>query len=321
MRRRDLASLLVGRSGAVSVPTTESESGMRVRARRRRHVEWLPYWLVVPSLSLILVINLYPFATGFLYSLRNGTMLQQGNFVGGTNYLALLTDSAFLHSLFFSALFAVCAVFGSYAVGLALALLLNKEFPARGFFRVCLLVHWIIPSIVSVISWRWMINDQTGMLNLILRQFGAGPIYLLSTEKQAMFSVIIVKIWRSFPFMMLSLLAALQTIDLTLYEACQIDGAGRWQSFRYITFPHLRDLSIVLWILMTIWSVNDFETPYLLTGGGPSNATENLIVLAYRLTFRRNDVGSGTAVAFVTLIILMALALLLLRRQSVEQED
>ncbi len=305
----------------MSVPTTELEAGLRLRGKRRRRVEWLPYWLVVPSLALILAINLYPFATGFLYSLRNGTMLQQGKFVGATNYLALATSSAFLHSLLFSALFAVSAVFGSYAIGLALALLLNKEFPARGFFRVCLLVPWIIPSIVSIISWRWMINDQTGILNLILQRFGLGPVYLLSTERQAMFSVIIVKIWRSFPFMMLSLLAALQTIDLTLYEAGQIDGAGRWQSFRFITFPHLKDLSIVLWILMTIWTVNDFETPYLLTGGGPSNATENLIVLAYRLTFRRNDVGSGTAVAFVTLIILMALALLLLRRQSTERAD
>ena len=93
-----------------------------------------------------------------------------------------------------------------------------------------------------------------------------------------------------------------------------------WQSFRFITFPHLRDLSIVLWILMTIWSVNDFETPFLLTGGGPSNATENLIVLAYRYTFRSNEVGSGTAVAFVTLVLLMILALVLLRRQSSEQE-
>ena len=94
-----------------------------------------------------------------------------------------------------------------------------------------------------------------------------------------------------------------------------VDGAGRWQSFRYITVPHLFNLSVVLWILMTIWSVNDFETPYLLTGGGPSNATENLIILAHRYTFRRNDVGMGTATAFITLLILLALALGLLRRQ------
>lgn len=305
---------------AVTTTQLEEERVVPKRRRRRRRTEWLPYWLVVPSLLLILMINLYPFATGFMYSLRDGTMLKEGDFVGLANYTALLTDSNFHHSLFFSVLFSLGAVFGSYVIGLALALLLNKDIPFRGFFRVALLVPWIIPSVVSIISWRWMINTDSGLLNLGLTTFGFDPVYLLSTERQAMFAVIVVKIWRSFPFMMLSLLAALQTIDLTLYEAAQIDGAGRWQSFRFITFPHLRDLSIVLWILMTIWSVNDFETPYLLTGGGPSNATENLIVLAYRYTFRSNQVGSGTAVAFVTLILLMILALLLLRRQGSEQE-
>ncbi len=305
----------------MAVTTTQlEEKRVAPKRRRRRRTEWLPYWLVVPSLLLILMINLYPFATGFMYSLRDGTMLKEGDFVGLANYTALLTDSNFHHSLLFSVLFSLGAVFGSYVIGLALALLLNKDIPFRGFFRVALLVPWIIPSVVSIISWRWMINTDSGLLNLGLTTFGFDPVYLLSTERQAMFAVIVVKIWRSFPFMMLSLLAALQTIDLTLYEAAQIDGAGRWQSFRFITFPHLRDLSIVLWILMTIWSVNDFETPYLLTGGGPSNATENLIVLAYRYTFRSNEVGSGTAVAFVTLILLMILALLLLRRQGSEQE-
>lgn len=305
---------------AVTTTQLEEERVAPKRRRRRRRTEWLPYWLVVPSLLLILMINLYPFATGFMYSLRDGTMLKEGDFVGLANYTALLTDSNFHHSLWFSVLFSLGAVFGSYVIGLALALLLNKDIPFRGFFRVALLVPWIIPSVVSIISWRWMINTDSGLLNLGLTAFGFDPVYLLSTERQAMFAVIVVKIWRSFPFMMLSLLAALQTIDLTLYEAAQIDGAGRWASFRFITFPHLRDLSIVLWILMTIWSVNDFETPYLLTGGGPSNATENLIVLAYRYTFRSNQVGSGTAVAFVTLILLMILALLLLRRQGSEQE-
>ncbi len=115
--------------------------------------------------------------------------------------------------------------------------------------------------------------------------------------------------------MMLSLLAALQAINRELYEATAVDGAGPWQSFRYITFPLLLPVSIVLWILMTIWSVNDFETPYLLTQGGPSFATENLAVLAYRYTFNRSAVGIGAAISFVTMVILMVFAVVLLRRQ------
>jgi multiple sugar transport system permease protein len=150
----------------------------------------------------------------------------------------------------------------------------------------------------------------------MLGYIGIKPIFFLSTGSWATFSVIMVKIWRSYPFMMLSILAALQTISQESYEAASIDGATPWQSFRFITLPQLMPISIVLWILMTIWSVNDFETPWLLTQGGPSNATENLSVLAYKYTFLRNDVGLGAAISFFTMLILMIFAVILLRRQS-----
>jgi ABC-type sugar transport system permease subunit len=114
---------------------------------------------------------------------------------------------------------------------------------------------------------------------------------------------------------MLSLLAALQVIDKTLYEAGKIDGANSWQLFWHITLPHLKNISIVQAILMVIWSINDFETPYLLTQGGPSNATENLILLSYRFTFGRNDVGRGSAIAILTLIVLMILSTIIMRQQ------
>jgi multiple sugar transport system permease protein len=115
--------------------------------------------------------------------------------------------------------------------------------------------------------------------------------------------------------MMVSLLAALQSIDRSLYEAAAIDGASRWQTFIYVTMPQLKGISIVLCILMTIWTINDFETPWLITQGGPSGATENLILLAHRLTFARNQIGLGSAVSFVTFLILMALAITMLRQQ------
>lgn len=287
--------------------------------RRRRGIDIFPYALLLPSIALILLIVLYPFATGFYYSLKDGSLLQTGDFVGLANYLGLLTSSDFQRALRFSALFAVCNVVGSYLFGLGLALLLNQNIPGRGFFRVALLLPWIIPSIVSIVSWRWLIADQNGLVNQALDLVGLGPIFFLSTGDWAVFSVILIKVWRSFPFMMVSCLAALQSIDRDLYEAAKIDGAGRWHSFRDITLPQIAGISVVMWILMTIWSVNDFETPWLLTQGGPSNATENLIVLAYKYTFTRNEVGVGSAIAVVSLVILMALALLLLRRQGTEE--
>ncbi len=283
--------------------------------KRSPRFDSFPFILLLPSALLITLINIYPFATGFYYSLQDGTLLQSGAFVGLANFVQLFSMPDFLHALWFSMLFAVFSVFGSWVLGLLLALLLNQEIPARGFFRVALLLPWIIPSIVSIVSWRWMISDQSGLVNVMLQAFGLKPIYFLSTGRWATFSVIVVKIWRSFPFMLLSLLAALQTINRESYEAAGIDGSGSWQAFRYITLPHLLPISFVLWILMTIWSVNDFETPWLLTQGGPSNATENLSVLAYRYTFLLNNVGIGAAISFFTMLLLMVFAIVLLRRQ------
>lgn len=301
------------------VPTVTAEGPANPSRRRRWTTEMLPYAMLLPSILIIAVIILYPFATGVTYSLREGSLLKLEQFVGLGNYLDLLDNSDFRHALRFSGIFAVSSVVASYTIGLGLALLLNQEMPGRGMFRVALLLPWIIPSVVSVASWRWMIADQNGIVNQMLDLMGIEPIYFLSSENWAMFSVIMIKVWRSFPFMMVSCLAALQSIDQTIYEAARIDGAGRWQVFRDITFPQIRGISVVMWILMTIWSVNDFETPWLLTQGGPSNATENLIVLAYKYTFTRNDVGLGSAIAVVSMIILMTLATLLLRQQESEE--
>ena len=275
----------------------------------------MPFFFLAPSIVLIGLVVAAPLVTGFDYSLHAGTMLRSGAFVGGGNYAALAGNGDFWNALRFSLLFAVANVAGCYLLGLGIALLMHGELPGRGFFRVAFLLPWIIPSVVSVVSWRWLIADRTAPINLLLQYAGASPIYFLSSDTWAPVVVFVVKIWRSFPFMMLSLLAALQGIDRALYEAGAIDGATAWQAFRHVTMPQLRNVSIVLCILMTIWTINDFETPFLLTQGGPSNATENLILLAFRYTFTSNRVGLGAAVSFVTFTILTALAILLLQRQ------
>src|SRR3984885_3667141 len=275
----------------------------------------LPYILLLPSLAFIFIIEFYPFINGVSFSFHKGTLLGTGAFVGLGNYLRLFNSPSFYNSLWFSFIFAFCNVRASYVLGLVLALFLNLDFPGRGFCRVALLVPWIVPAVVSIVSWKWLIADRGGLLNIILSSLGIGPIYFLSDSGWAMVAVIIIKIWRSFPFMMLSLLAALQVIDKTLYEAGKIDGASHWQLFRHITMPHLKNISMVQAILMIIWSINDFETPFLLTQGGPANATENLILLSYRYTFGRNDVGLGSAIAILTLIVLMVLSTFMMRQQ------
>jgi multiple sugar transport system permease protein len=276
----------------------------------------LPYLLLLPSLALIFIIEFYPFINGVSFSFHKGTLLGTGAFVGLGNYLRLFNSPSFYNSLWFSFIFAFFNVLVSYVLGLALALFLNLDFPGRGFCRVALLVPWIVPAVVSIVSWKWLIADRGGLVNIILDSFGVGPIYFLSQSGWAMVAVIVIKIWRSFPFMMLSLLAALQVIDKSLYEAGRIDGATNWQLFRHITLPHIKNISIIQAILMIIWSINDFETPFLLTQGGPSSATENLILLSYRYTFGRNDVGLGSAVAILTLIILLVLSTIMMRQQG-----
>lgn len=296
-------------------------SNADVRFRSRTVKQWwksgdaLPFLLLAPSVLSISVVILFPFFQGLYFSLTDGSLLKPGHFVGLENYFKLLTMPDFHNALRFSLLFAAANVIGCYVIGFGLALLMNMDMPFRGFFRVALLLPWIIPSVVSIVSWRWMVADQHAIANQIIHFFGGKTVYFLSSNEWAQFVVIVIKIWRSFPFMMLSLLAALQGIDRTLYEAAAIDGAGKWKAFWYVTLPQIKDVSIILCLLMTIWSVNDFDTPWLLTQGGPANSTENFVLLAYKYTFARNDIGVGSAISFITLIFLMIFIVIILRRQ------
>ncbi|NKJ94666.1 ABC transporter permease subunit [Rhizobium leguminosarum bv. viciae] len=272
--------------------------------------------LLLPSMILIAFVIAYPMVQGFWYSFTNGSLLKAGKFVGFSNYVKLLSEPSFWHALRFSLIFAAANIIGCYSLGLGLALILQKEFPGRGLFRVLFLLPWIVPSLVAVVSWRWLMNDEHALFNQVVTFFVGDPVYFLSNSNWAVVMVILIKIWRSFPFMLLSLLAALQTIDRTLYEAAEIDGATSWQSFWHVTLPAIKGISVVLCLLMTIWTVNDFDTPWLLNQGGPANATENLVVLAYRYTFARNDVGMGATVSFVTLGILLMIFVAVLRLQK-----
>ncbi|WP_010109941.1 carbohydrate ABC transporter permease [Verminephrobacter aporrectodeae] len=278
--------------------------------------ELFPYALLVPSLLLICLVIAYPLLSAIGYSLSGGSLLKPGGFVGLKNFIDLFAAKDFYNSIEFSLVFAIGNVLGCYAIGLCLALIMNLDFPGRGACRVAFLLPWIVPGIVSIVCWRWMLADEHALVNQFLSLLGMDPIYFLSDERSAVFAVTMVKIWRSFPFMLLSLLAALQSIDRSLYEAAELDGASRWQGFRYVTMPQIKNLSVVLCMMMTIWSINDFETPFLLTQGGPAKATESMILLAYRYTFVRNNMGLGSAVSLVTLLFLMSLVILILHRQK-----
>jgi ABC-type sugar transport system permease subunit len=276
---------------------------------RRRRTDIFPYLLLLPSVILISLINLYPFASGFYYSLQDGTLIKAGSFVGLENYLTLLSMPEFHNSLWFSVVFSIFSVFGSYIIGLMFALLLNQDVPGRGFFRVALLVPWIIPSIVSITSWRWLIGTESGLINQMLGWVGAGPIYFLSSSQWAIFSVILVKIWRSFPFMMLSLLAALQGIDRRHYEAAAIDGASRWTIMRRISLPLAMPavVSNALYVFMIAWNEFLFALLFLAEDRPRWTVSLGLAQLAGSIEIPTTVLMAGSVLLTLPIIVLFFL--------------
>lgn len=272
----------------------------------------------LPSIFFIVMVFIYPLFSAVIRSMKNGTLLSEGEFVGLQNYRALFQLGEFSSALQFSLLFALICVPCAYLVGLGIALLLNMDIPCRGFFRAALLVPWIVPSVVSVVCWRWMVIDRSSMINVILGWFNIGPIYFLSDKKWAVVTVCIVKIWKNFPFVAISLLAALQGIDMNVLEAAKIDGASTWQTFIKIKLPYLLPVSAVCMVLLTIWSYNDFDNLRMLTNGGPLGRTTNMMILAYNYAFTKNNLGMSCAMAMVSLVVIMFFSQFMLKMQEQE---
>jgi ABC-type sugar transport system permease subunit len=270
--------------------------------------------LAVPSILLLGVAQFYPLIQGILYSFQKGktTNPSQG-WIGLKNYSLVLANPDFWSSVWFSVIFAIGGVLLSYGIGLGLALLLVKDIPMRGFLRVGFILPWVVPPIVGMTALRWMMQDERGAVNQVLNLFGIDTIFFFNDPKATIVATIIAKAWRSFPFMLVSLMATLQSLDTVLDEAAEIDGAGKWKKFWNVTWPQILPMSSILWVLMTIWSVNDYETPYLLTNNSPS--ARNLMVFSFDEAIYRN-LGTGSASAVLTLIVLGILSYFMLKLQK-----
>ena len=199
-------------------------------------------------------------------------------------------------------------VFGSWLVGLGLALLLRTKIPAGGTFKVLLLLPWVVPIVVSSTAWNWLVATPDSLIPSLFRNLGLGTPLFLADPTLAAITVMVFKVWVSFPFMMMMISAALASVDTTVYEAASMDGATRFQQFSQITLPLIARSTYISWILMTIFCVNDFPTIYLLTGGGPVDATTSLVVLAYRTVFQDFATGPGVAIAFLMTMTLVVIS-------------
>jgi multiple sugar transport system permease protein len=301
----DAQALSAGRS-------VTTRAGRRSGAQSGRRLTMVG--LAMPSIVLMALINAYPLGFALVQSMHNGGLLRLGKFVGIRNYLNVLTDPAFWSAASFTLLFTVCGVFGSWLVGFGLAVLLKPDFPGRNIFKVLLLLPWIVPIVVTSMSWNWLVATPRSLLPQLAETLGLGQVMFLADPTMAMVTVCLFKIWISYPFMMMMGAAALESIETSVYEAATLDGATPRQQLRYIVLPMTAKSTYISWILMTMFSVNDFATIYLLTGGGPVNATTSLIVLAYRSVFQDFLPGYGVAISFIMTIVLVALSLLLFRQ-------
>lgn len=267
-----------------------------------------------PSLFLLLLINLYPVIYAGWQSLRDGSLIDAGDFVGLENYVKVLTDPTFWAAARFTLIFTLVGVFGSWLVGLALAILLKTRIPGKGLFKVLLLLPWVVPVVVSATSWNWLVATPQSPLPILAAALGMGNVLFLADPLLAQITVCVFKVWISFPFMMMMMSAALESVDNNVYEAARVDGASRWKELTDITLPMISRSTYISWILMTIFCVNDFPTIFLLTGGGPVNATQSLVVLAYVTVFQNFQTGPGVAVAFLMTIVLIIISVALYRQ-------
>lgn len=285
--------------------------------RRRRRIG---YAFVAPVFLFLCAVVVFPLAHAFWTSLQRVRGLN-ATFVGLANYRKVLTDDAFWHSLGVSLEFTVACVALHVALGLGLALLLNELRFAKTALRIAFLTPWMVAPAVGATIWLWLLEPQFGVVNYLLQAAGLlrAPLAWLGEPLPAFASVVAVDVWRGVPFVMLLMLAGLQTIPREQYEAAAMDGASGWQRFRFVTLPNLRYLLVVASTLDIINTVRHYDIIGVMTAGGPAGATEVLPVLLFNTAFRGNRFGEAAAIGVLLLLIVLAFSIFHIRFTRPEQ--
>jgi multiple sugar transport system permease protein len=296
---------------------TQSKAGRRWASMEAREAR-LAWMLILPTAIIVFGLVLFPAIFSIWISFHRVGLENLGNvfvapFVGLENYRQVVNDFAFKFQAWNQWGAAVTSVVYSFSataltlvVGLIASLLLNRPFRGRGLARAVFLFPYVAPIVSIAFVWRWILDPRpSGVLNDILMRLGILqlPVAYLATRGLALFLVIVLEAWRYFPFAMLMILARLQAVDQTLYEAAEVDGANAWHKFLYVTLPELRYVLGAIFLLRLIWTFNKFDDIFLLTGGG--FGTNVLPVLTYQFSFRLFDFGKGAATAMILLVILI----------------
>jgi multiple sugar transport system permease protein len=266
--------------------------------------------LVLPALALLCALTLYPVAYGVWISFFNKhSFFPEQNFVGLANYAAVFADEEFWRSLRLGLVYSLSTIALQLALGVGAALLLNEAFAGRGLVRAVAIFPYVVPTVVAVIIWKWLLNSQFGVVNHLL----GVPVSWMGRD-WIMVSLILVSVWQFFPFVLLAVLARLQSIPPELYEAAKVDGAGAFARFVHVTLPQLAGVLFVVVLLRSIWMFTKFDTPWLMIqGGGAETYIRTLPIYTYLRTFGYYEAGRGSAMAVLMFLMLAAAAALYFR--------
>lgn len=270
-------------------------------------------WLfVLPAIIVVGALFIYPICSSIFFSFTNKNLIRPTyKFVGLDNYISVLTDTGFWNAFFNSLKWTVLSLLGQLFVGFTAALALNRVVHCKGVYKTLLIIPWAFPSIVIAFSWKWILNGVYGILPNLLVQMGLSgePIQFLTQKNLVFFVLVFINIWFGAPMIMVNVLSALQTVPAEQYEAAEIDGARTWQSFLYITFPHIKVVMGLLVVLRTVWIFNNFDLIYLITGGGPAGSTQTVPVYAYDMGWGTKLLGKSSAVTVLLFIFLMVICM------------
>ncbi len=290
------------------------------RFNKRQAESIMGYLMVSPLVFCIVVLVVYPFLFAIWISFTNRTVGGGGDFIGLQNYVYWFNQPRFLETVRNTAVMVVGVQSIKLLLGLGIAVLLNQEVRFRQFWRGLILLPWAMPAFVAFITWKLLYAPQGGAFNFVLINLGLVNTHVdfLSTRELAMPSVIVALVWRGFPFWVISFLAALQNVPKELYEAAALDGANAWRRFQHVSLPGIRHVVLVVVLVSTIWTTNSFEAIFLMTQGGPSNATMTFPMLSY-FSLQSLRIGEGAAVGVAMLPVFSALAFvvaMLLQRED-----
>ena len=269
---------------------------------------WLGFLFMLPAAAFLILFLVYPLGLGIWLSFTDARIGDPGKYVGIENYEWIIGDSKFQTAVFFTVFYTLVASVIKFAIGLYLAVLLNQHLPFKAMIRAIVLIPFIVPTVLSAIAFWWIFDPQFSIVSWTLRQWGwiDGNINFLGDAWNSRFSVIFANVWRGVPFVAITLLAGLQTVSPTLYEAATLDGASQWQMFWRITYPLLTPIIAVVMTFSVLFTFTDFQLIKVLTNGGPAGATELMATMSYNTAILGSRIGEGSAVSTAMVPFLLA---------------